>query len=176
MAFRRAPDRKVFGEKGNNHVDPNSYLVSVRSKDGEIWTKDPELIYAHTFGGSQDPCLLKLQDGTILCTSYGWAFVRPDGIPNLKIPYVRSRDAFFLGGYLVRSFDNGKTWEVPIYPPHVDDDVNFSALGNPRPAYNRGALCEGKEGRIFLVVAVSDSIPIKKKSNHLLISDDKGLT
>ena len=58
-AFRRAPDRRIFGEKGNSHTDPNSYLVMVRSKDGETWTTEPELIYAHPFGGSQDPRLLK---------------------------------------------------------------------------------------------------------------------
>ncbi len=38
VAFRRAPDRKIFGEKGTSHVDPNSYLVMVHSKDGEKWT------------------------------------------------------------------------------------------------------------------------------------------
>jgi hypothetical protein len=176
VAFRRAPDRKIFGEKGTNHVDPNSYLVLVRSHDGEIWTKDPELIYAHPFGGSQDPCLLKLQDGTLLCASYGWAFVKPDGVPNLKTPYFKAGGAFFLGGYLLRSLDNGKTWQGPIYPPHVDAEINFNALGDPLPAYNRGALCEGKSGRIFWVVAVNDSVPVKKTSNHLIVSDDKGLT
>jgi hypothetical protein len=76
VAFRRAPDRRIFGEKGNSHVDPNSYLVMVRSRDGETWTKEPGLIYAHPFGGSQDPCLLQLRDGTLICTSYGWALVR----------------------------------------------------------------------------------------------------
>lgn len=175
-AFRRAPERKVFGERSSSHVDPNSYLVSVRSKDGETWTPEPELIYAHPFGGSQDPCLLKLQDGTILCTSYGWTFIKPDGLSNLKMPYFKNGGAVFLGGYLVRSFDNGKTWEGPIYPPHVDEEINFNPFGDPLPAYNRGALYEGKDGRIFWVVAVNDSIPVRKNSNHLLVSDDKGLT
>ena len=157
-------------------MDPNSYLVSVRSKDGETWAPEPELIYAHPFGGSQDPCLLKLQDGTILCTSYGWTFIKPEGLSNLKTPYFKNGGAVFLGGYLVRSFDNGKTWEGPIYPPHVDEEINFNPFGDPLPAYNRGALYEGKDGRIFWVVAVNDSIPVRKNSNHLLVSDDKGLT
>jgi hypothetical protein len=177
VAFRRAPDRKVFGEPGTNHVDPNSYLVMVRSKDGENWTKEPELIYAHPFGGSQDPCLLKLRDGTLLCTSYGWAFVLPSGVQNLKEPYFLAGDrAFFLGGYLLRSSDNGKNWQGPIYPPHVDQEIHYSALGVPLPAYNRGALYEGKGGRIFWVVAATDSQTPKRTSNYLLISDDKGLT
>ncbi len=177
VAFRRAPDRKIFGEPGTNHVDPNSYLVQVRSKDGENWTKEPELIYAHPFGGSQDPCLLKLRDGTLLCTSYGWAFVLPSGVQNLKEPYfITGGRAFFLGGYLLRSTDHGKSWQGPIYPPHIDPEIHYSALGMPLPAYNRGALYEGKSGRIFWVVAATDAQTPKKTSNYLLISDDGGST
>lgn len=177
VAFRRAPDRRIFSEYGNNHVDPNSYLVMVRSKDGENWSKEPQLIYSHPFGGSQDPCLLRLSDGTLLCTSYTWAFLRPDGVENLKQPVFNiGGGVIFLGGYLVRSTDGGKRWGEPIYPPHVEDEIYLSALGEPLPAYNRGALCEGKNGRIYWVVAVNDSIPVKKTSNHLLVSDDKGLT
>jgi sialidase-1 len=176
-AFRRAPDRRIFGERRNRHTDPNSYLVMVRSRDGETWTTEPELIYAHPFGGSQDPCLLRLRDGTLLCTSYGWSFINQDEIDNLKTPYFDNRGGVvFLGGYLVRSVDGGKTWQGPIYPPHVDEEIKFNALGDPLPAYNRGALCEGKNGSVYWVVAVNDSIPVKKTSNHLLVSNDKGLT
>lgn len=176
LAFRRAPERKGFGEKGTSHVDPNSYLVAVRSKDGENWTKEPDLIYAHTFGGSQDPCLLQLKNGDILCASYGWAFLRPDGMANLKKPYFEAGGAIFLGGYLVRSTDGAKTWQGPIYPPHIAPEININPLGDPIPAYNRGALYEGKSGRIYWVVAASDSNSPKKTSNHLIVSDDKGLT
>jgi sialidase-1 len=177
VAFRKAPDRSIFGESKTNHVDPNSYLVMVRSKDGEKWTKDTELIYAHPFGGSQDPCMLQLRDGTILCASYGWAFVRPEGIPNLKKPYFQAADATFLGGYLVRSKDGGKSWSDAIYPPHIEPEINFTADGKPLPAYNRGALLEGKNGKIYWIVASSDTnAPNKKTSNHLIVSEDKGLT
>ena len=177
IAFRRAPERRMFRERGSNHVDPNSYLVMLRSKDGENWDKEPRLIYAHPFGGSQDPCLLKLQDGTLLCTSYLWTFLRPDGVNNIKRPVSDiENNVIFAGGYLVRSTDGGETWGKPIYPPHVDAEINFSSLGNPLPAYNRGALFEGKSGRIFWVVAVNDTVPIKKTSNHLITSDYKGLT
>ncbi len=175
VAFRRAPDRKIFGEKYTSHVDANSYLVMVRSKDnGETWTKNPQLIYAHPFGGSQDPCLLQLRDGTLLCTSYGWAFVRPDGLPNLKKPYFEAAGAIFLGGYLVRSVNGGKTWQQVIYPPHIKAEINYNAYGIPVPAYNRGALYEAKDGRILWIVAASDAA--HKTSNHLIVSKDKGLT
>ena len=175
VAFRRAPDRKIFGEKGTSHVDPNSYLVMVRSGDnGETWTKEPELIYSHPFGGSQDPCLLQLRDGTLLCASYGWAFVRPDGLANLKQPYFEGGGAIFLGGYLVRSTNGGNTWQDVIYPPHIKPEINHNASGAPIPAYNRGALYEAKDGRILWIVAAHDKT--KKTSNHLIISNDKGLT
>jgi sialidase-1 len=176
VAFRRAPNRAIFGEKSNNHVDPNSYLVTVRSKDGVNWTKEPDLLYAHPFGGSQDPCLLQLKDGTLLCASYGWAFLRPDGMEKLKQPYSANSGAVFLGGYVLRSTDKGKTWQGPIYPIHIDPEIHLTPMGDPLPAYNRGAMYEGKDGRVFWVVAATDSDAPKKTSNHLLISEDKGLT
>lgn len=176
VAFRRAPERRIFGEKKTSHVDPNSYLMKVTSKEGINWTKEPSLIYAHTFGGSQDPCMLQLRDGTILCTSYGWAFVRPDAHLNAPVFEVVP-GVVFLGGYVMRSTDGGKSWQGPHYPPHIGPEINNSATGEPLPAYNRGALYEGKNGNIYWVVAASDSnAPNKKTSNHLLISKDKGLT
>jgi sialidase-1 len=174
VAFRRAPDRKIFGEKGTSHVDPNSYLVMVHSTDGQTWSEEPELIYAHPFGGSQDPCLLQLQNGTLLCTSYGWAFIREDGIPNLKKPYAEAGGAIFLGGYLLRSEDGGKRWLGPYFPPHITREINFSPTGDQLPAYNRGALYEAADGRILWIVAAGTSA--NRSSVHLLISSDKGLT
>ena len=178
IAFRWAPDRKVFLEKDTYHVDPNSYLVLVRSRDnGLSWSKEPELLYAHPFGGSQDPCLLKLRDGTLLCTSYAWAFIRGD-VQNLKQPVLaHGESVVFLGGYVLRSSDMGNSWDGPFYPPKVQPEIKFSALGEPLPAYNRGALWEGNDGRIFWVVAAgTDPNDLRKTSNHLLISEDKGIS
>src|SRR5436190_5054796 len=85
VAFRRAPDRRRFGEKGYTHTDPNSYLMLVRSRDdGNTWTKEPELIYANPFGGSQDPCMVQLRDSTIICSSYGWALMNPKAVPDTQ--------------------------------------------------------------------------------------------
>lgn len=183
VAFRRAPERRLFGEKGISHTDPNSYLVLIKSSDGEHWSKEPGLIYAHPFGGSQDPCLLQLRDGTLLCSSYLWSVIRPkaDSILDKKLTVIRSgRVAMpnfaFLGGYLVRSADGGKSWSSPIYPPHVPSDAQENVWGDPLPAYNRGAMCEGRDGRIYWVVATGDGTTPAKTSNHLLVSDDKGLT
>lgn len=165
----------IFGESGNNHVDHNSYLVAVRSTDGENWTNNPELIYAHPFGGSQDPCMLQLEDGTILCTSYGWQQVRESGLSNLKTPYLKTGEGYvFLGGYLVKSYDSGKSWGEAIYPISIEPEINYNAYGQKVPAYNRGALFEAKDGKILWIVAAHDAE--RKTSNHLIVSEDKGLT
>jgi len=176
VAFRRAPNRLAFGEGGNSHCDPNSYLVMVRSRNGETWSKEPELIYAHPFGGSQDPCLLQLRDGTLLCASYGWAFVQTEAIANMKKPQHIWSNYVFLGGYFVRSTDGGKSWQGPIYPPSISPEVTYTALGDATPAFNRGALDEGKSGRILWAAAAFDEETATKNSVHLVTSDDKGLT
>ncbi|MEO6246531.1 MAG: sialidase family protein [Opitutaceae bacterium] len=179
VAFRRAPERRLLGEKRTFHTDANSQLVLVRSADeGETWTNAPQLLYAHAFGGSQDPGLLQLRNGTLLCSSYGWAWLRPEGVAQLKPPVIKAHlDGFtFLGGYLLRSADGGRTWQGPIYPPHVLPETGLDPYGVPLPAFNRGAMIEGKSGRIFWVVAAHESIAPRKVSTQLLASDDKGLT
>jgi len=174
LAFRRAPNRTIFGERSSNHVDANSYLVSLESSDGENWSQNPKLIHAHPFGGSQDPCMIQLRDGTILCASYGWAAVREDGIENLKEPYRANNGFVFLGGYLLRSVDGGETWSDPIYPPQLEAEDHFSALGEPLRTYNRGAMYEGKSGTIYWIASARSSQ--ERNTDHLLTSEDKGLT
>ncbi|GAA5221871.1 sialidase family protein [Membranihabitans marinus] len=179
VAFRRAPNRAIFSEGHTNHVDPNSYLVYVRSRDnGLSWSKEPNLLYSHPYGGSQDPCMYQLKDGTILCTSYGWALLREDGLKNIKQPaFIVDKNSVFLGGYILKSTDGGDSWKGPYYPPTVPQEMKLSALGDPLPAYNRGSMYEGKDGRLFWVVAGSDDENnIGKTANFLLISEDKGHT
>ena len=177
VAFRRAPNRLLWGEDHNNHVDPNSYLVMVRSSDGENFTAEPELIHANNWGGSQDPCMLQLRDGTLLCMTYGWTFVRPEGIANLKPP-VRNvgSGAVFNGGYYLRSVDGGEHWQGPMRAPHIEPELLRDPFGKPITAYNRGAAVEGKDGRLFWVAAATDRISPHRTSNHLMISEDKGLS
>src|SRR6266498_3715335 len=103
VAFRRAPERRALGEPSTGHTDPNSYLVLVRSgDDGKTWTKSPELIYANPFGGSQDPCMVQLDDDSILCTSYGWSLLNGDALKKLSGASLHG-NFVFLGGYLLRS-------------------------------------------------------------------------
>ncbi len=180
VAFRRAPNRLLCGAKThNNHVDPNSYL-----DDGAVFGRgerslpEPELIHADRLGRfSQDPCMLQLRDGTLLCMTYGWTFVRPEGIANLKAP-VRNvgSGAVFNGGYYLRSVDGGEHWQGPMRAPHIEPELLRDPFGEPITAYNRGAAVEGKDGRLFWVAAATDRISPHRTSNHLMISEDKGLS
>lgn len=176
VAFRRAPDRRVFKEAGSNHTDPNSYLVLVRSVDnGETWTTEPELILAHPFGGSQDPCMIQLNDQSIVCSSYGWA--RVDDKVKDQFPDTLNHGNFqFMGGYLVRSEDGGKNWSNLIVPPPVPASVTKSVFEDSAPAYNRGAMVQGENGRIYWAVAAQTRISPRLTSTHLMTSDDGGLT
>lgn len=173
-AFRRAPDRKyLYGAPGPTHTDANSYLVLVRSKNGgKTWSKDPELIFAHPLGGSQDPCMVQMKDGTIVCTSYGWAQLPPEKLDTLKDannipPYS------FLGGYIVRSDDGAKTWKGPFIPPVLPGTTSRTALDKPCPTFNRGAMTQGKDGKLYWAVVRSGGGP---SSLHLIRSSDKGKT
>ena len=176
LAFRRAPERKRLGEKGTNHVDPNSYLVMMRSKDGFSWPQQPELLYAYPFGGSQDPCLLQLRDGSILCASYSWVFPRADA--KIKPPYFGhyTLNTIFNGGYLLRSLNGGQTWQGPYEPLHIPSEQHNDVFGNPLPAFNRGAMYEGKKGQLYWVAASIDKTKPLINATHLLISYDKGMT
>ncbi|WP_206367261.1 sialidase family protein [Sphingobacterium sp. SGR-19] len=173
VAFRQAPNRRIFGTEKISHVDHNSYLVTLKSKDGEQWSTSPELLYAHAFGGSQDPCMIQLKDGTLLCASYGWTTV-DKSLEVPEKPLFNSGGFTFLGGYVMRSTDKGKSWQGPHYPVNVPDERHYDPFGQPMSAYNRGALYETKDGRVLWVVAAHDRPG--KTSNYLLISHDKGLT
>jgi sialidase-1 len=176
VAFRRAPERRLLGEKNYSHTDPNSYLVLVRSRDGgQTWSREPELVYAHPFGGSQDPCLVQLRDGTLVCTSYGWALLNPEYAAQLA-ESLRHGNFAFLGGWVLRSRNGGHSWQGPFVPPHVGADATPDIFGQPVSAYNRGALCEGRDGRLYWVVAANGSTPPRHPETHLLVSTDQGET
>jgi sialidase-1 len=176
VAFRRAPERRQFGEKTCSHTDPNSQLVLVRSRDGgRTWSQEPELIFANPFGGSQDPCLVQLRDRTIVCTTYSWALLPTDFAATLTNTVCYGNYAF-LGGYVLRSHDGGHSWQKPFRPPHISADATLDTFGKPAAAYNRGAMCEGRDGRLYWVVAAHADLSARRTETHLLISPDKGET
>ena len=176
VAFRRAPERRLLGAESVAHADPNSQLVLVRSRDGgRNWSEKPELIYAHPLGGSQDPCLLRLRDGTLLCTGYGMCRVEP-GFAQDDPARARHGDFLFLGGYILESSDGGATWRGPILPPPVPGDLARDLYGNPFPAFNRGAMCEASDGLLYWGATRRDSVEPARFSIQLLVSADRGET
>jgi hypothetical protein len=177
-AFRRAPDRRaLWGAPGYTHTDANSYCVLVRSKDGgQTWTKEPELIYAHPLGGSQDPSMVQLRDGSIICTSYTWALLPQEKIEEMKDTLSHHGAYGFLGGYIMRSDDGGKSWKGPFIPPPTKGEGTLNVLGKPLPAFNRGAMLERKDGTLNWAVARQDIAKPRQSSVHLLKSLDRGET
>ncbi|MEW6304618.1 MAG: sialidase family protein [Verrucomicrobiota bacterium] len=176
VAFRRAPERRPYDPSGVTHTDANSNLMLVRSKDrGQTWST-PQLMSVHPFGGSQDPCMVQLRDGTLLCASYAWAPLPKESIAKLKQPVFGTGNFAFLGGYLVKSRDGGKTWSDPIIPSPRKGEPNVDIFGKPIPAYNRGAMCEGRDGRLYWVVASGHTNAPSRTGTHLMISADKGET
>ncbi len=171
VAFRRCPERRPLGNPRTYHADPNGYLVMVRSKDnGETWTKEPSLILAHPYGSSQDPCMVQLDDGSIICTSYLWEWVGP--FPKLP-PRLQEDAHTFLGGFLLRSQDGGRSWQGPYLPPPIPERAGRDFTGNLLPASNRGAMCQGRNGRLYW--AVASTLPGVPTEIHLMTSDDRGL-
>lgn len=176
-AFRRAPNRRfLYGEPGYTHTDPNSQLVTVESHDsGRTWTTCTKLLFAHPLGGSQDPCMTLLKDGSFICASYGWALVPPshlEGSTNtLQHPHFG-----FMGGYLLRSADGGNTWGEPIIPPPTKGDSTLNVFGQKTPAFNRGAMVETSDGRLLWATARHDDQKTPRTSVHLLECLDQGRT
>ncbi len=176
-AFRRAPSRRaLWGAAQDSHTDPNSQLVLVRSGDGgQTWSREPELIFAHPLGGSQDPCLAALRDGGLVCTSYGWAQLPPERV-KATTETLQHPPFAFLGGYVLRSDDDARTWHGPLIPAPVPGDVSRDALGKPTPAYNRGAMLERADGTLLWAVVRCDSLRPRRSSVHIVRSRDRGET
>lgn len=176
VAFRRAPERRRLGESGSSHTDPNSYLVLVRSTDnGATWSPEPEHLFAHPYGGSQDPCMIQLRDGSIVCSSYGWSLLKPEAAEKIDST-LRHGNFVFMGGYLLRSEDGGHNWEGPILPPPVPGSVTKNMLGDFAPAYNRGAMCEASDGTLYWAVASQSRLSPRLTETHLMASRDGGKT
>ena len=177
VAFRRAPDRRVrYGASGCTHADPNSNLVLVRSSDsGQTWSSEPEQIHTHPCGGSQDPCMLQLADGSIVCASYLWTMMSEgDNRPGHVVRVLASWDMGALGGYLVHSEDAGRTWSAPVYPPAFEDDT-LAATGSPRPPLNRGAMVQASDGCLYWAV-VRTPQELGHTVLELLVSEDGGIS
>jgi hypothetical protein len=108
--------------------------------------------------------MVQLRDGSILLTSYAW----------YQFSGPREPGYGFLGGYLIRSVDGGRSWKGPILAAPVPGVDTRDPFGGPLPSYNRGAMCEGRNWRLYWAVAHASKAGGTAVS--LLISDDRGDT
>ena len=74
--------------------------------------------------------MVQLRDGSIVCTSYGWAWLAEEAGAKLK-GLFRHGNFAFLGGYLLRSTDGGHTWQGPITPPPTPGEIVLDPFGQP---------------------------------------------
>lgn len=179
VSFRRAPERKAFGEKETTHIDPKSQLVMLRSTNGGMTWAKPELIHAHPLGGSQEGNLIQLNDGTIVLTSYAWLQLRREQLntmpPNFSTKHNNQYN--FLGGYTLHSDNGGYTWKGPFKPPSMHHPDAVDAFGNHLPMFNRGAMCEHSNGKLYWAArSCSDVMASRHYELHLLSSVDNGET
>ena len=119
--------------------------------------------------------MVQMKDGSIVCTSYGWALLPPEKAGELKSTLSHSPFAF-LGGYVLRSDDGGHTWKGPFIPPVLPDETGRTALDKPCPTFNRGAMTQGRDGKLYWAVVRQDDVKSHRTSVHLITSADKGMT
>jgi len=100
--------------------------------------------------------MVQLDDESLLVTSYAWMLLPEEGVAHAKgsLHPVFGWKFTFLGGYLMRSFDAGRSWEGPILPPQLDDQATYFP-GVEIPAMNRGAMIQGSDGRLYWAVATA---------------------
>lgn len=119
--------------------------------------------------------MVQLRDGSIVCTTYLWTWLNRQA--GAKTQGTAERPQYvYQGGYLVRSDDGARTWKGPFYPPPVPGRDVKDAFGKPLPAYNRGAMCQGRDGRLYWAVAYAKDQSDRETDIHLMISADRGET
>ena len=116
--------------------------------------------------------MVQMKDGTIVCTSYGWAQLPLEKTAELKNTLSHGPYSF-LGGYVIRSDDGGKTWKGPFIPPVLPDETGRTALDQLSPAFCRGAMTQGKDGKLYWAVVRRGP---GKSSVHLIASSDRAKT
>jgi hypothetical protein len=155
-------------------------LVLIHSRDGERWSREPTLVFSHPLGGCQDGGLLALRDGSIVCHSYAWARLNEDAPRTRPLPAFTSRparDFGFLGGFVLRSDNGGNSWQGPFSPPPMPHPQAIDALGNRIPMFNRGSMCEARDGTLFWAArSFAGSLNSGHYRLHLLASRDRGET
>ncbi|MFO7947021.1 MAG: sialidase family protein [Armatimonadota bacterium] len=176
LAFRRAPERRMRPGGSVTHSDPNSWIMQIRSDDNAVtWTRDPEPLFIHPRAGNQDPCLMQLDDGTLLCSTFSWELLCDADVLD-DLPAARRGPTGWwmtnLGACVVRSEDGGETWSGPHYvgalPGAANRDIGITSRGACR-----GRMAQRDDGTVLFAVygAAEADLP---RCAYLYASDDRG--
>lgn len=120
--------------------------------------------------------MLQLADGSILCMSYGWTPLPEATVNAMKGSGLVHTGFGFLGGYVLRSDDGGRSWKGPFVPPALPDEAGKNVLGVPSPTFNRGEPLQLPDGSILWAVVRADRVDPRLSSVHAVRSADRGET
>lgn len=148
VAFRKAPKRRL-----STHLDSESKAVLIRSKDkGKTWEEEIT-IYDDEFG-IQDPSIAILNDGTIISNFFKWKVIKEE-------PF----DHYVVGTFIVRSLDNGYTWDKESIK------VETPKINNPATSDSIIELPDGT-----LLIPMYGSFDNERQRAFIMRSEDRGLT
>lgn len=162
VAFREATRRKI-----RTHIDPTSKAVLVRSFDrGKTWG-NKTTIYDDECG-IQDPSIVQLRDSTLIANFFKWRVGDESSLPA-DITNVRGLGgetyAWTEGTFVIRSYDNGYTWEKkPIKVP--------SPTGSSTSTSDAVLELPGGE----LIIPLEGKFPGETERAMVMRSQDKGET
>lgn len=122
VTFRRAGNfsLKAVQEGKYDHVDKGARIGLLNSIDqGKTWNETKIFPAFDPERGEQDPSIQVLSNGTLVLNFFQWFVVPEEEKDRLKYPARQQLDGSWAdveGPFIVRSYDNGKTWETsPVY-------------------------------------------------------------
>lgn len=144
---------------GYAHISPPSEalprgarICAIRSRDnGKTWSA-PQVVVDTEFD-DRDPSVMQTRDGTVICNFFTYVPAQADGTPPQHVVHV------------VRSHDNGETWEAQPQPIQPTADAKF-ACSSP--------ILELPNGELVLPLYFSE--PDKPSKTGLVRSRDGGKT
>ncbi|MDO8588730.1 MAG: sialidase family protein [Armatimonadota bacterium] len=171
VVFRQAPFENIFA-----HVHPDARIDMVRSSDmGETWAPAARsTVYDPGDGVNlNDPSITVLKDGTVLVTAFNsYAPRTKDGNRwGDSLIAVRGTDYYYTPSdrwiVLLRSFDNGLTWDGPYTVDASSYSKSNAAVFAP--------IVELSDGRLLMPISTTRD----ETGEHIaaiICSTDKGET